>query len=188
MSMNHFQGSIGSLILHDNGVSTPSSVCWWPPQSSGSRRAARDRHRHGGASCSPICPEVDPSTTCPTLRLPWRRSRRQCLSTIWVVLVWSTLMAWQINPGSKPTSTHLAQASHCWLSRSACWFKPSLRRFVYWPRELVGTHRYLRKESGIARAANGWGLHQFGYAVKAYALSGHRSSSISLLVMPTTFR
>ena len=30
-----------------------------------------------------------------------------------VVLVNTTLTAWQTNPGSKPTSTHLAQASRC---------------------------------------------------------------------------
>jgi hypothetical protein len=30
------------------------------------------------------------------------------------------LMAWQTNPGSKPTSTPRAQASRSWSSRSAC--------------------------------------------------------------------
>ena len=30
------------------------------------------------------------------------------------------LMAWQTNPGSKPTSTPRSQATRCWSSRSAC--------------------------------------------------------------------
>jgi len=135
-----------------------SSRCWWPPRRCGSPRASSVRHRHGGASYSKS-----------DKRWIHRRRARRCgchgddpgsraISTIEVVMVCSTLMAWQINPGSKPTFTHLAQASHCWLSRSACWFRPSLRRFVYWPRELVGTHRYLPKESGIARGANEYGL------------------------------
>ena len=62
--------------------------------------------------------------------------------------------ACQTNLGSKPTSTLPAQALHCWWLRSACWFRPSLRRSVCWPRELVGIHRCLQRESGIARAAN----------------------------------
>ena len=44
------------------------------------------------------------------------------------------------NLDSKPPPTRPAHALHCWLLRSACWFRPSLRRSVSWLPELAETH------------------------------------------------